>query len=41
VLRDVEAIEVEDAGHMVHHDQPEHIAQAIRDFVARRVEVAR
>jgi len=41
VLRDVEAIEVEDAGHMVHHDQPEHIAQAIRDFVARRVDVAR
>jgi pimeloyl-ACP methyl ester carboxylesterase len=32
---------VEDAGHMVHHDQPERIAQAIRDFVARRVDVAR
>jgi pimeloyl-ACP methyl ester carboxylesterase len=41
VLRDVEAMVVEDAGHMVHHDRPEFVAQAIRDFVARRIDVAR
>ncbi len=41
VIRDVEALVVADAGHMVHHDRPERIAQAIRDFVARRIDVAR
>jgi pimeloyl-ACP methyl ester carboxylesterase len=41
VLRDVEAILIEDAGHMVHHDQPEPLARAITDFIERRVEVAR
>jgi len=32
---------VEDAGHMVHHDRPEFIASAVRDFVARRIDAAR
>jgi pimeloyl-ACP methyl ester carboxylesterase len=37
-IRDIEALVIEDAGHMVHHDQPENIARAIADFVARRLD---
>jgi len=33
---DVERLVIEDAGHMVHHDQPARVAQAIAEFVARR-----
>jgi pimeloyl-ACP methyl ester carboxylesterase len=38
VLRDCEALVVEDAGHMVHHDQPERLARVITDFIERRLE---
>jgi pimeloyl-ACP methyl ester carboxylesterase len=41
VLRDVEALVIEDAGHMVHHDQPEALARAITDFIERRIQAAR
>jgi pimeloyl-ACP methyl ester carboxylesterase len=37
-IHDIEALVIEDAGHMVHHDQPENIARAIADFVARRLD---
>lgn len=40
-LRDVEALVIEDAGHMVHHDQPEALARAISDFIERRLEASR
>ncbi len=40
VIADVESLVIDDAGHMVHHDQPERIAAAIADFVARRVQGA-
>ena len=36
-IADVESLVIEDAGHMVHHDQPERVARAITDFVARRL----
>jgi pimeloyl-ACP methyl ester carboxylesterase len=39
-IADVESLVIDDAGHMVHHDQPERIAAAIADFVARRVQGA-
>ena len=39
VLRDVESVIVEDAGHMLHHDQPHEVARLIDCFV-RRVAVA-
>lgn len=39
-IADVETLVINDAGHMVHHDQPERIAAAIGDFVARRVQGA-
>jgi pimeloyl-ACP methyl ester carboxylesterase len=39
-IADVETLVIDDAGHMVHHDQPERIAAAIGDFVARRVQGA-
>lgn len=35
-LRDVESAVVEDAGHMLHHDQPAEVARLIGDFVRRR-----
>ncbi|HTN50312.1 MAG TPA: alpha/beta hydrolase [Burkholderiaceae bacterium] len=38
-IADCEPLVIEDAGHMVHHDQPEAVAQAIADFVGRRVDV--
>jgi pimeloyl-ACP methyl ester carboxylesterase len=37
-IQDVESLIVDDAGHMVHHDQPEQVARAITDFIARRVQ---
>jgi pimeloyl-ACP methyl ester carboxylesterase len=37
VLRDVETVVVEDAGHMLHHDRPEEVARLIDDFFTRRV----
>ena len=37
-IQDVESLVVDDAGHMVHHDQPEQVARAITDFTARRVQ---
>jgi pimeloyl-ACP methyl ester carboxylesterase len=40
VIPDVENLVIEDAGHMVHHDQPERVARAIADFLARRVAAA-
>ena len=40
VIPDVENLVIEDAGHMVHHDQPERVARAIVDFLARRVAAA-
>jgi pimeloyl-ACP methyl ester carboxylesterase len=36
-IHDAEAVVIEDAGHMVHHDQPEQLARAIADFIERRV----
>jgi pimeloyl-ACP methyl ester carboxylesterase len=36
VLRNVESAVVEDAGHMLHHDQPEAVARLIEDFLHRR-----
>jgi pimeloyl-ACP methyl ester carboxylesterase len=37
VIRDAESLIIDDAGHMVHHDQPERLARAITDFIARRL----
>ena len=34
-LRDVESVVVEDAGHMLHHDQPAEVARLIDDFAGR------
>jgi pimeloyl-ACP methyl ester carboxylesterase len=39
-IANVESLVIEDAGHMVHHDQPERVAAAIGDFVARRAQGA-
>jgi pimeloyl-ACP methyl ester carboxylesterase len=36
-IRDVERLVVDDAGHMLHHDQPERVARAIKDFLERRL----
>jgi pimeloyl-ACP methyl ester carboxylesterase len=36
-IPDVESVVITDAGHMVHHDQPERVAAAIADFIARRL----
>jgi pimeloyl-ACP methyl ester carboxylesterase len=36
VLRDVETVVIEDAGHMLHHDCPEQVARLISDFFDRR-----
>jgi pimeloyl-ACP methyl ester carboxylesterase len=38
VLRDVESVVVEDAGHMLHHDRPDEVARLITDFLRRRRE---
>jgi pimeloyl-ACP methyl ester carboxylesterase len=35
---DVEAVELEGAGHLVHFDQPDRLNQVIDDFLRRRVE---
>jgi pimeloyl-ACP methyl ester carboxylesterase len=37
-IADVEEVVIEDAGHRVHHDQPERLAQVIRGFFTRRIE---
>lgn len=34
-LRDVSSVLIEDASHMVHHDQPEQVARLIIEFVAK------
>lgn len=36
VLQDVETVIVEDAGHMLHHDRPQQLAQLIGEFFERR-----
>jgi pimeloyl-ACP methyl ester carboxylesterase len=36
VLRDVETVVVEDAGHMLHHDRPDQVARLIDEFFTRR-----
>ncbi|MGH6611710.1 MAG: alpha/beta fold hydrolase, partial [Burkholderiaceae bacterium] len=36
VLRDVESVVVEDAGHMLHHDRPDEVARLIDGFLRRR-----
>ncbi len=41
VLRDVESVVVDDAGHMLHHDQPDAVARLIDDFVQRRTTAGR
>jgi pimeloyl-ACP methyl ester carboxylesterase len=38
VVPDVERRVIDGAGHMLHHDRPDAVAQAIADFVARRIE---
>jgi pimeloyl-ACP methyl ester carboxylesterase len=35
VLKSVEVARIADAGHMLHHDQPQAVARLIEDFVAR------
>ena len=37
VIADCEECVIDDAGHMLHHDQPEAVARAIADFIERRV----
>jgi pimeloyl-ACP methyl ester carboxylesterase len=32
-FRDLKLVQVEDAGHMIHHDQPEEVARLIEDFL--------
>ncbi|HEU4623002.1 MAG TPA: alpha/beta hydrolase [Burkholderiaceae bacterium] len=32
-FRHLQSLTIEDAGHMLHHDQPERVAQAIEDFI--------
>ncbi len=32
-LRSLETVTVEDAGHMLHHDQPERIARLVEEFI--------
>jgi len=34
-LKSVEVARVADAGHMLHHDQPQAVARLIEDFVGR------
>ncbi|MEP6609478.1 MAG: alpha/beta hydrolase [Burkholderiaceae bacterium] len=36
VLRDVESAVIDDAGHMLHHDQPDEVARLVQDFARRR-----
>ena len=35
-LRDVEIVDIADAGHMLHHDQPAAVARVIEQFIDRR-----
>lgn len=35
VVREVQQLSLEDAGHMLHHDQPEALAQALQRFLSR------
>jgi pimeloyl-ACP methyl ester carboxylesterase len=35
-VRDAEQATVAEAGHMLHHDQPEEVARLIGDFLQRR-----
>ena len=39
LFADIEHVELPEAGHMVHFDQPERIGQLIDDFLRRRVEI--
>jgi len=40
-LRNVESVVVEDAGHMLHHDQPAEVARLIDDFAYRSAGVGK
>jgi len=33
-FRDLRFVEIDDAGHMLHHDQPETLARVTEDFLA-------
>jgi pimeloyl-ACP methyl ester carboxylesterase len=33
-FRDMREIDIEDCGHMMHHDQPERVAALIEEFLA-------
>ena len=35
-IADAESLVIDNAGHMLHHDQPEEVARAIADFLSRR-----
>ena len=39
-LKSVEVARVADAGHMLHHDQPQAVARLIEDFVGRAGQAA-
>jgi len=41
VFADIEHVELAEAGHMVHFDQPERINELVVDFLTRRVPAAR
>ena len=34
-FKNLEELEIDDAGHMLHHDQPQQVAQIIEDFIAK------
>jgi len=34
-FRDLRSVSVPDAGHMLHHDQPQAVARLLEDFLAR------
>ncbi len=36
-IPNVESVVIADAGHMVHHDQPDRVANAIKDFISKRL----
>ena len=40
VIADCEELVIDDAGHMLHHDQPEAVARAIAGFIDRKIQAA-
>jgi len=40
VIADCEELVIDDAGHMLHHDQPEAVARAIAGFIERKIQAA-